>query len=75
LDDKVRDRLLWENALTLPKTDEICHAAKSMCAQMKVVSDTSDTTLNAVKSQNHTYKPKELETTYVSRQTLGPNVM
>ena len=58
-DDTVRERLLRESTLTLPKTDKICHAAESMCSQMKVVSDTSDTTLNAVKFQNHAYKPKD----------------
>ena len=52
-DDKVKERLLQERTLTLTKTDEICRAVKSMCAQMKIVSDTSDTTLNAVKSQTH----------------------
>ena len=50
--DKVRERLLRESTLTLSKTDEICRAAESMAAQMKVVSDTSETTINAVKSQD-----------------------
>ena len=48
--DKVRERLLQESGLTLHKTDEICRAAESMVAQIKVVSDTSKTTINAVKS-------------------------
>ena len=58
-DDKVRDRLLRESALTLSKTDEICRAAESMVAQMKVVSDTSETTINAVKSQDRTTSCKD----------------
>ena len=62
-DDKVRERLLRECTLTLPKTDEICRADESMCAQMKVVSDTSETTINAVKSQDHTRRSKEQPST------------
>ena len=53
-DDKVRERLLRESNLTLCKTDEIRQAAESMVAQMKVVSDTSETTINAVKSRHQT---------------------
>ena len=44
-DDKVRERLLRESKLTLAKTDEICHAAESMMAQMKVVEDRFGTTV------------------------------
>ena len=41
-DAKVRERLLRETKFTLTKTDEICHAAKSMMVQMKVVEDGHD---------------------------------
>ncbi|XP_048577104.1 uncharacterized protein K02A2.6-like [Nematostella vectensis] len=47
-DTKVRERLLRESKLTLAKTDEICRAAESMLAQMKIVKDTSETDVNAV---------------------------
>lgn len=54
-DDKVTERLLRESTLTLSKMDEICRAAESMTAQMKVVSDTSETAINALKSQDHAH--------------------
>ena len=38
-DTKTRERLLRESELTLKKTDEICHAAESTVAQMRVVED------------------------------------
>lgn len=47
-DTKVRGRLLRESGLTLAKTDEICRAAESMLAQMKIVKDTSETDVNSV---------------------------
>ena len=53
-DDEVRKRLLRESNLMLCKTDEICQAAENMVAQMKVVSDTSETTINVVKSRHQT---------------------
>lgn len=37
-DDKVWERLLQESILTLARTDEICHVAESMVAQMKIYS-------------------------------------
>ena len=49
-DDKVRERLLRESNLTLQKTDEICRAAESMIAQMKVVSESSGATVSAVRA-------------------------
>ena len=59
-DAKVRERLLRKTTLTLAKTDEICHAAESMMAQMKVVEDGYGTTVNAVKTeQKHLQKPQE----------------
>ena len=37
----------------LKKTDEICHAAESMMAQMKLVDDSSSATVSAInKSEN-----------------------
>ena len=39
-DNKVRERLLCESALTLKKTDEICRASESSSAQMKEVGKT-----------------------------------
>ena len=47
-DDKVRERFLRESNLTLAKTNEICHAAESMEAQMRVVGsgDTTNTTVS-----------------------------
>ncbi|PFX11501.1 Retrovirus-related Pol polyprotein [Stylophora pistillata] len=41
-DGKVRERLLREAGLTLAKTDEICRAAESMRAQMKMVGEIGD---------------------------------
>ena len=62
-DDKVRERLLRESNLTLTKTDEICRAAESKIAQMKVVSDSGDATVSAVKSEANKYKDEEKFTT------------
>ena len=49
-DDKVRERLLRESNLTLAKTDEVCRAAESMVAQMKVIGsgDAVSTTVSTV---------------------------
>ena len=47
-DNKARERLLRKSKLTLTDTDEICHAAESMLAQMKVVDDSAK--VSAVKS-------------------------
>ena len=62
-DDKVRERLLQENSLTLLKTDEICRAAESMVAQMKVVGDTSGMTVSVVRSQEHPPNPRDQSST------------
>ena len=45
-DAKVRERLLREANLTLAKTDEICRAAESMRAQIKVVGDIGGSEVN-----------------------------
>ena len=50
-EDKVRERLLRETQLTLAKTDEICCAAESMMAQMKVVGDTPNAVVHAIQPQ------------------------
>ena len=47
-DDKVRERLLRESKLTLRKTDEICRAAESTVAQMKLVGNGVGEAVNAV---------------------------
>ena len=44
----VRERLLRKSTFTLTTTDEVCHAAESMRAQMKMVD--KHATVNAVKS-------------------------
>ena len=62
-DDKVRERLLRENSLTLLKTDEICRAAESMVAQMKIVGDTSGMTVSVVRSQEHPPNPRDQSST------------
>ena len=49
-DSKVRERLLRESKLTLVKTDEICHAAESMMAQMKVVDGKHGVEIDAVET-------------------------
>lgn len=49
VDIKVKERLLRESNLRLAKTDEICLAAESTFAQMKIVKDTSETNVNAMK--------------------------
>ena len=38
-DNKIRERLLREPALTLARTDKICHAAESTVTQLKLVED------------------------------------
>ena len=55
-DAKARERLLRESDLTLQKTDEICHAAESMLAQVKMVDDNLGSTVNAVKSDGDQQK-------------------
>jgi transposase InsO family protein len=47
-DDKVRERLLRESKLTLRKTDEICRAAESTVAQMKLVGNGVGEAVNAI---------------------------
>ena len=49
---KARERLLRESKLTLEKADEICRAAESMLAQLKVVEDSSSATVSAIKSSS-----------------------
>ena len=49
-DNKVRERLLRESKLALAKTDEICHAAESMMAQMKVVDGNHGVEVDAVET-------------------------
>ncbi len=51
-DAKTRERLLRESKLTLEKTDEICHVAESMMAQMKVAEDSSGATVSVIKPAN-----------------------
>ena len=46
----MRERWLRETTLTLVKTDEICRAAESMSAQMKVLSENFELTVSVVKS-------------------------
>ncbi|XP_022809511.1 uncharacterized protein LOC111346488 [Stylophora pistillata] len=60
-DTKVRERLLREAALTLAKTDEICRAAESMQAQMKVVGDATESETNKVDQErtSNVRKPKK----------------
>ena len=64
-DDKVRERLLHESHITLAKTDEICHAAESMVAQMKVVGsgDTNNTTVSAITRHNNLKKETSVKPT------------
>lgn len=63
-DAKTRERLLRETKLTLQRTDEICHAAESMSAQMKVMEESSPTpTVSAI----HDDKGK------TKRPESGPN--
>ena len=50
-DAKARERLLRESKLTLAKTDEICRAAESMVAQLKV-EDSLSSLVSALKSDN-----------------------
>lgn len=60
-DTKVRERLLREAALTLAKTDEICRAAESMQAQMKLVGDATESETNKVDQErtSNVRKPKK----------------
>ena len=63
-DAKVRERLLREADLTLKKTDEICHAAESMMAQVKIV-DGQQRPLKAVREcwncgRRHDFSKREL---------------
>ena len=64
-DDKVRERLLRESNPTLAKTDEICRAAESMVAQMKVVGsgDTSNTAVSAITWTNNPKKETNVKPT------------
>ena len=59
-DSKTRERLLRTSELTLKKTDEICHAAESMSAQMRVVEESSTSpTVSAIERDRS--KPKLVE--------------
>jgi len=58
-DDKVWERLLCESNLTLAKTDDICQAAESMMAQMKIVGDSGGTTVSIVKSQDSKHSTQD----------------
>ena len=53
------DKVLWESNLTLTKTDEICRAAESMIAQMKIVSNSVSTTVSAMKSEANKCREEE----------------
>jgi len=65
-DGKTRERLLREPKLTLQRTDEICHAAESMSAQMKVVEESNPgPTVSAIQSNKE--KTKEHESAPDSR--------
>ena len=48
-DAKTRERLLREPALTLKRTDEVCHAAESMVSQLKLVEEGQNSGVNAVR--------------------------
>ena len=70
-DDKVREQLLCESNLTLSKTDEICRAAESMIAQMKVVGhmDSLGTTVSAVRSHQDSGTQAEFHRQTARQQT------
>ena len=70
-DTKVRERLLRESGLTLVKKDEICRAAESMQAQMKVVGDVAETEANKV-DQERTPNSRKSKKTMRRRQQQGP---
>ena len=63
-DPKTRERLLREAEVTLQRTDEICHAAESMSAQMKVVEESNpSSTVSAIdrdkgKAKRHYMEPR-----------------
>ena len=52
---KVRERLARESNLTLLKSEEICRAAESLIAQMKVLGGNSET-VSVVKSDQEHHK-------------------
>ncbi len=68
-DGKVRERLLHELDLSLRKTDEICRAAESMIAQMKVVGDNSDVTVSAVKTKKKDHLKSSQDKRKTSKRT------
>ena len=47
-ESKTREQLLRKPALTLKRTDEICHAAESMTSQLKLVEDGQGTNVSTV---------------------------
>jgi hypothetical protein len=47
-DARTRERLLREPALTLKRTDELCHAAESMVSQLKLVEEGQNSGVNAL---------------------------
>ena len=63
-DNKVQERLFRESDLTMKKTDELCHTAERMTAQLKVVADKKATTeaANAVPTGSNTWKTKKQTT-------------
>lgn len=64
-DNKVRETLLHESNLTLAKTNEICRAAKSMVAQVRVVGsgDMANTNVSAVTQSNTPHTETSLKPT------------
>ena len=55
-DNKVRERLLQEANLSLAKTDEICRAAESTIAQMKIVGGEVEPEVNKVEREREPQK-------------------
>lgn len=47
--------------LSLEKTDEICRVAESMVVQLKLVEDSTDSLVNAVKSESTRQQPAHKE--------------
>ena len=54
-DNKTRERLLREPALTLARADEICRAAESTVTQLQLVGDTAAENVSAVNTSAMSY--------------------
>ena len=73
-DGKVRERLLREAGLTLAKTDEICRAAESMRAQMKMVGEIGGSEVNEMRRSDPQREANKTNGLHVAEYNINAKV-